>query len=180
LTIRYCTGTKNAKILSNVSLKNIYDIYFEDYFFIAYSIIIILTTYAINKINISEYYSIIFGLAVQLFAIVIGLISIDNLYLFIISILLSNIGITLYNIPMVSKIMSEIDRGYMSRALGTMSFISSITIPLSNYIYGFLIESFNVEVTLIFTLLILVISITYVYLRNEFKFNNMSIADVKA
>lgn len=145
---------------------------------IGYSIIIIITTYYINKINISEYLAIILGLSIQLLAIVISLLFIDHFYLFITSILLSNIGLTLYNIPMVSKILSEIDKEYMSRAIGTMAFISSITIPLSNFIYGFLIEKFQVQITLIFTVLILAISITYVIMRKEFKFKQICTATV--
>lgn len=139
---------------------------------IAYSVIIILTTYVINKVNMKEYSAIILGLVAQLMAIVISLVAIDHLFLFVIAVILANVGITLYNIPMVSKIMSEIDRQYMSRTIGTMSFISSITIPLSNYLYGLLIERYNIKLTLLFTLVILVISIAYVQFRREFKFNN--------
>ncbi|ERJ11016.1 MFS transporter [Haloplasma contractile] len=150
---------------------NLNEIYYSNTV-IAYSIIIILTTYIINKIDLNEYYAILIGLFTQLFAIVMSLMFIDHLYLFIISILLSNVGLIFYNIPMVSKIMCEIDKEFMSRAIGTMSFISSVTMPLSNYIYGLLLEKYNVEFAIIFTLFVLIVSVIYVLLRKEFRFDD--------
>ncbi len=158
-------------ILTRFIILEYYDLkeYYYSLLVVIYSIFTILTTYMLNKKKVAEYLAMCIGISLQLISLIIILLFLDFKVIFFLSIILSNIGLTYYNLPMVSKVLTLIDKKYMSRTIGTMSFIGAVTIPLSNYIYGYMLEKLNVLYSIYFSIIVLVVSLVFINFSEPLK-----------
>ncbi len=121
----------------------------------------ILGSILVNKIKVSEGQTVLGGILLQTGAIVFLLIFYNFLPALFGSAVILQLGITVYNIPMTSKIVGSIEKEYISRTLGVLTLVSDATFPLSSLLVSFLLAQFPLVYTIGFFLAILCLSLPF-------------------
>ncbi len=139
---------------------------------VAYSVANIIASKYVIKAKRSNYSFIKMGLIVQILSLVpLLFISMDfksySLVLGLISVSCMNYGMTIYNIPMTSKIMQEIDKNYLSRSIGVLTLTSGLTAPLSNMIFSLLLSTYDFRISVLFAIVVFIFGYVYL-LKNKY------------
>ncbi len=157
-------------ILEYFELKELY----YSFTVIIYSIIVIVTANIVSKLNYNIFKVIMVSLIMQVTSIVILLFILKDsafisYFIILISVLVMQSFMTVFNIPTHTAIMSQVPKEYLSRFSGILALVTGITAPIAYTLYGYLLEYHDYKLAVIISVVIYIIGIVIVILNRDFK-----------